>query len=320
MNFDEFIEMLVCPKCKGHLEKESEALFCRNCRRMYPFQESIPIMFFDISEENPPNTHSSSAGAKKIWEIKKYSMVAESLEMSGFAPYTTYLNYGYIPNENPQYAKIELPHHCLNKESIKLTLETIGDCDINGKQILEIGCGRGGNIITMNEYFNPKFTIGIDICPASIRFCETNHRLDNVFFINGDAEYIPFSGEAFDVLFNLESSHAYPDIKKFYREVFRVQKNGGYFLYSDCLPVETFMECEKYLRDLGFSPLCNRDITSNVLASCREVARKRTNAFDGKNVDISKMVESFVAVPGSSAYEAMKNGNFLYKILTLQKN
>lgn len=208
----------------------------------------------------------------------------------------------------------------MNKESIKLTLETIGDCDINGKQILEIGCGRGGNIITMNEYFNPKFTIGIDICPASITFCETNHRLDNVFFINGDAEYIPFSGEAFDVLFNLESSHAYPDIKKFYREVFRVQKNGGYFLYSDCLPVETFMECEKYLRDMGFSVLCNRDITSNVLASCREVARKRTNAFDGKNVDISKMVESFVAVPGSSAYEAMKNGNFLYKTLTLQKN
>ncbi len=62
---------------------------------------------------------------------------------AGIAPYANYLNFGYKPTSSRQYSKIELPAYCLNKNSVKLTLEVIGDCNIDGKQIIEIGCGRG---------------------------------------------------------------------------------------------------------------------------------------------------------------------------------
>lgn len=50
---EELLDILVCPKCKGELEydSENERLLCKECRLAYPIKEGIPVMLIDEAEE-----------------------------------------------------------------------------------------------------------------------------------------------------------------------------------------------------------------------------------------------------------------------------
>lgn len=260
---------------------------------------------------------------QKKSQVELYTRVAEILSQSEsfeiYGAWFNYLNYGYKPNNNKQYSRIKLPSECMNKWSTKLTLEVIGDVDLNGKKIIEIGCGRGGNIVTMKKYFDSEVIVGVDLCEASIKFCKSHHRLKKVFWCVGDAEYLNFKSNSFPIVFNLESSHAYPNLNKFYHEVFRILKTGGYFLYSDLFKSDRFLLCKQYLLDLGFIIERDHDITSNVLSACNDIASNRMNAFSHSSEN-SVGLEEFLAVPGSIFYEEMKKGTRTYRILKLRKS
>jgi uncharacterized protein len=46
---EDLLEILVCPACKQALEhrKNPESLKCRQCSRVYPVKDDIPIMLVD---------------------------------------------------------------------------------------------------------------------------------------------------------------------------------------------------------------------------------------------------------------------------------
>ena len=45
----DLLEILVCPACKQPLEyrENPESLKCKQCRRVYPVKDDIPIMLID---------------------------------------------------------------------------------------------------------------------------------------------------------------------------------------------------------------------------------------------------------------------------------
>ena len=45
----DLLEILVCPACKQPLEyrEKPESLTCKQCRRVYPVRDDIPIMLVD---------------------------------------------------------------------------------------------------------------------------------------------------------------------------------------------------------------------------------------------------------------------------------
>ena len=49
----DLLEILVCPKCKGELEYDSEKdqLKCKNCRLVYHIKDDIPVMLIDQAEK-----------------------------------------------------------------------------------------------------------------------------------------------------------------------------------------------------------------------------------------------------------------------------
>jgi len=259
----------------------------------------------------------SAQNETKAAQKTYYTKVAKSLEDTGIASIAHYLNYGYSPNDNPQLSLIELPKFCLDKNSVKLTLEVVGNVDLRCKRVIEIGSGRGGNIRTINKYFDPEIMIGIDICEVSVRFSTSNTDQENIGFLIGDAEQVPLRTGIFDVVLNLESSHAYPNLGQFYSEVRRLLRPEGYFLYSDMLSKEQCAWCESYLEQLGFVIEHKRDITSNVLLSCDEIASKRKKGYGQDDLND---IDCFLAVPGSPYYEAMASGEMLYSILTVRNS
>ena len=265
----------------------------------------------------------SFSPASSMEEVKQrtrqfYNSVSRQLNATIYGKNSYFLNFGYVADSSPQYSTIKLPDHYLNKNSVKLVLELIGTCDLSGKKVLDIGCGRGGTVHVINKFYEPQAIVGVDLSPQAIVFCKEAHKHPRISFCEGDAENLMFEDESFDVITNVESSHSYPDITAFYMQVSRLLKPGGYFLYTDLFPVSRVSGYMDFLRALDLMIEVDRDITKNVLLSCDETASLHLNSFHQDNS--SYLVNNFLGVPGSQVYHEMKTGRSTYRIYRLRRN
>jgi phthiocerol/phenolphthiocerol synthesis type-I polyketide synthase E len=261
------------------------------------------------------NVARSPGAAVKADYRRYYDDVNQRLNVSGFGGVSYFLNYGYAPDDGPGQAGIALPRHCLNKNSIRLVLELVGDCPVEGRTVLDVGCGRGGTAHVLHTYLRPERIVGVDLSAEAVAFCRRAHGYAS--FLEADAEAMPFRAASFDVVTNVESSHSYPDVAAFYREVFRVLRPGGWFLYTDVLPEPQTRESRSALAEIGFVLRAERDITANVLSSCRETAAPKALAF-GRPDDPAELDE-FLGRPGSNVYRGMRDGGYRYVLLRLSR-
>ncbi len=246
-----------------------------------------------------------------------YDRVNRNLDTTAFSAHAVFLNFGYLATGAPQCAAVELPRFCLNRNCQKLILEVIADVDLTGLDVLDVGCGRGGTAAAMRTYYSPRVGVGVVLCSAGVAFCRRTHRWPATHFVNGDAESLPVGTSSVDAVTNIESSHSYPHIASFYGEVARVLRPGGYFLYTDLLPVESIGPCLDHLAACGLRLGRRRDITENVLLSCDDTAKTHLAAFQGEND--ADVMGDFLALPGSKTYEDMKSGRSTYEIYKLRK-
>jgi ubiquinone/menaquinone biosynthesis C-methylase UbiE len=130
---------------------------------------------------------------------------------------------------------------------------------LNGKQILEIGCGNGIQALYINEIYHPLNITGIDLISANIEIANEEKELagaSNVRFIRDDAQtlsHIP--SDSVDVVVNIESAFHYPDKTAFLKEIHRVLKPGGEFLIADILSTRKKRE--------GFMKIWGRQMVLN---------------------------------------------------------
>jgi ubiquinone/menaquinone biosynthesis C-methylase UbiE len=242
-----------------------------------------------------------------------YDSLNQYLDTTVFGPFSYFLNYGYIPNGAEEMARFEPNARELNGASLKLALEVVADCDLGNRSLLDVSCGRGGFIDVARRFFRLKRAVGVDISSSAIEFNRRTHIGSDVEFVVGDAEDLPFDTSTFDVVINIEASHAYPDLYAFYREVARVLVPGGHFLYADVLPSEVFASSAMYTSGIALLPESNRDITPNVLLACDAVSSQRMEIFASqmKTTDAAK----FIGLPGSNVYERMRDGSMEYRIV-----
>ena len=253
----------------------------------------------------------------KAIQKRVYSEINRNLDAGEFGQFTYFLNFGYVAGDNPQHATVALPPRCLNRQSVKLVLELVGDCELRGRRVLDVGCGRGGTLSTIVQFFEPARAVGVDLCAAAVAFCCATHAQSGARFLEGDAEQLPFLDRSFDVVTNVESSHAYPRIHDFYSEVFRVLRPGGCLLHTDLRLVSDWRLDAERIQEIGFHVEHDRDITSNVLHACEEVAAARRGAFTNYTAPLP--LDEFLAVPGSEVHAQMQSGFSQYRIRRLRK-
>jgi SAM-dependent methyltransferase len=246
-----------------------------------------------------------------------YNSINDSLTESIYAADAIFLNFGYLADERPRSARIQLPPDWPNRHRIDLVLELIGGCDLNGCDILDVGCGRGGTISIVDRFFNAGEIWGIDLSTSAVTFCQRRLGSPDIHFVNGESEHLPFLDRFFDVVTNVESSCLYPDIYAFYREVERVLGPGGRFLYTDLMPVEHMGDYMSYLCGLGLRLERDQDITPNVLLSLDSDAERRCKVHGEKST--SEVMEFFLATPGSKPYRDLQEGRLSYRIWEFRK-
>src|SRR5262249_34888659 len=143
-----------------------------------------------------------------------------------------FMNYGYAPSEQEKKLKLN-PEDEIHRHPIQLYHYLTSKIEIEGKDVLEIGSGRGGGCNYIKRYFNPRKVTGLDIASNAVEFSRKTHRQKGLYYKQGNAEDLPFEDNYFDVVINVESCHAYGSVPKFLSEVYRVLTDGGYFLCTD---------------------------------------------------------------------------------------
>lgn len=145
-----------------------------------------------------------------------------------------------------------------------LVRETVRGVAIDGRDVLDVGCGRGGTCSYLVRYHEPATVRGLDYCASSVAFCRRRHRSPKLRFSRGDAHALPFDDASFHVVTNIESSHGYPAVWKFYREARRVLRRRGHLCYADLMRPDEVGAKERLLEHARFRVRRRRDVTANV--------------------------------------------------------
>ena len=232
----------------------------------------------------------------------------------------TFMNYGYRPPEGTPALTLA-PEDEADRSSIQLYHLVANAVDLSGREVLEIGSGRGGGASYVARYLRPHRLVGADVSPRAVAFCRARHRVPALSFETADAERLSFEADSFDAVVNVESSHCYGNVPGFLAEVRRVLRPNGYFLYADFRPRSQLDAWRAELLASGMRLVEERDIMSGVLAAMDADDESKRDLIEA-NIDrpLINVFRQFAGLRGSIIFDEMRRGNVAYRAFVFQRD
>jgi ubiquinone/menaquinone biosynthesis C-methylase UbiE len=113
----------------------------------------------------------------------------------------------------------------MERHHISIVEQTLNQMDLNrGERVLDLGCGVGWASRIMARMVAPEGqVVGIDISDEMISRARAASRgFDNVMFVWGSAQQLPWQENFFDKVLSVESFYYYADQDRAIAELFRV--------------------------------------------------------------------------------------------------
>src|SRR5438093_43138 len=110
--------------------------------------------------------------------LKWYDYLAETTQANSAAPVAgqpisqwRFMNWGYEPvgQDEPRPKLLETDEP--DRLSIQMYDHLARRAGIDGKQVLEVGSGRGGGCDYLARYFKPQRVVGVDFSSPTVEFC-----------------------------------------------------------------------------------------------------------------------------------------------------
>jgi SAM-dependent methyltransferase len=255
----------------------------------------------------------SARGKRLLWRTWYQFLAARYRE-----PGWTFMNYGYRPLEGEA---APLPLEAADEEDrsfIQLYDAVARGAPIAGRDVLEVGCGRGGGAAYVARAFEPRRVVAVDLSPRAVALCRGRFPHPRLTFQVGDAERLPFGDASFDVVLNVESSHCYGHFDAFLREARRVLRPGGHFLYADFRARAEVAAWRAALSEAGLAIATERDLRPGVVAALdADDARKRGLISRIVDRPLVSIFGEFAALQGSELNAALRNGDLEYRAFVL---
>jgi len=228
-----------------------------------------------------------------------------------------FMNYGY---SEPGIVVPLDPKDEVNRYSVQLYHHLAEMADLKNKDIVEVGCGRGGGLEYIARTCSPLSAIGIDLEKSAIRFSNSHHNHKNLSYITGNAMSLPLEDNSCDVILNVESSHRYRSMKCFINELHRVLRAEGFILITDFRFDREWPGLIELIRNSGFRITAEKDITLNILHSLDLDSERRVTLIKRYVPAIlQKSILNFSGSRGTETYNYFRTRTFTYKTFTLQK-
>jgi len=244
---------------------------------------------------------------RSLWQ-RWYDFLAAKNTEAGW----TFMNYGFAPLDPDSRPLTLLEGDEPDRLCIQLYHHVAAERDLRGLTVLEVGCGRGGGASYISRYLSPRSIVGVDFSANAVALCR-RHRHPGLAFAVGDAEALPFAGESFDAVINVESSHGYASMARFLQEVYRVLRPDGRFLFADLRGRGDVELLRDALRAAGLAVLVERVITRNVVAAMQQDSARKLALIHAKIAwPLRGPFQHFAGIQGTTIYEALRTGRAQY--------
>jgi SAM-dependent methyltransferase len=230
----------------------------------------------------------------------------------------TFMNYGHRPPHGAAPLALA-PEDEPDRSCIQLYHLVASAVDLTGREVLEVGSGRGGGASFVARYLRPGRVVGADVSPRAVAFCRARHAVPGLSFEVGNAEHLGFADGSFDAILNVESSHCYGDLGAFVREVRRVLRPDGHFLYADFRSRDELDAWRAGLLAAGLRLVVERDITPGVVAALdADDERKRGMIETQVARPLRRAFGQFAALRGTALYDELRSGALVYRVFVFQ--
>lgn len=252
---------------------------------------------------------------KRLNAKVSYELLAKYIPASDWH----FMNYGYMTNSGEKV--LELPDDPkIQRYPMQMYHSLATKAEIAGKQVLEVGSGRGGGARHVASTLKPASYTGLDLAQSAVELANKLHPLPNLKFIQGSAEAIPLPDNSIDVVINVESSHAYGSVDKFLSEVKRVLKPGGHLLMVDFRYSHQMDQYKNQVRNSGMKQISEEDITGNVVKAIEAEDKVKTERIRTLFPEKwQKLFSEFAGVVGSKFHLNLVNRERLYFRFVLRK-
>jgi ubiquinone/menaquinone biosynthesis C-methylase UbiE len=236
-------------------------------------------------------------------------------------PEWSFMNYGYA-SRAPDDALLVLERRDeADRSCIALYRHAVAGAELAGKDVLEVGCGRGGGASYVSRYLGPRSVTGLDFSRAAVALCQATRAAPGLSFVVGDAQAMPFPDGSFDAVTNIESSHCYASMEAFLAEVSRVLRPGGDFLWADLRDRDKVDAVGRQLEESGLRLRELRDITANVLSALRGDNERKIALMDAWIPRaFHRVFRGFAGLEGTKNFAEFESGQKRYLSAWLVKD
>src|SRR5689334_3689252 len=196
------------------------------------------------------------------WRTPLWRFWYNTLATQDTANLLPFMNYGY--DDGASRPPLQEADEAF-RPAIQLYAATLRGVEVGGKDVLEVGSGRGGGGSYILRYCAPNSYTGVDLSLAAIERCRRELALAKARWVQGCADALPVESSSADIVLNVESSHSYPSMVSFLKEVCRVLRPGGYFAFADVRKTDQVPELEEHFDGSGLAHVDRSQITQHVL-------------------------------------------------------